>query len=310
MPTLPRSIAIAITILPHRLAGGPAKAAAAWTTASTGGIVVVKGSSSHPPRDPPRPGGRAAAVDDARIGRPRTLAMSRDDDDEDYNRRLWSAALEGMIDVPGASGLSSPEGVMYLAPVSVLPPREGAAAAGEWPASFADGCGVFSLTAHNPMGTTAPPDANDRADEALGRDVLALARGDGASGPGPGSAARVPRPRAWWRSFGFHEGEGWREDGYTLAFEPGDRDAGRAAVLGLAREYQQAAVYEYARVSSGLVTREVVYVDPPKNEHGEVALGGGGGVSRDVMVIVGAPPRSALSGRYRRAGAAVPDAGV
>ena len=335
MPTLPRSIVIAITILPHRLAGS-AKATAAWTS-TTGGIVA--GSSSSP-EDSGHPGGRAAAAD-VRIGRRRTsssFAMSRGDD---HNDHLWSTALDGMIDVPGASGLSSSEGVLYLAPAGGGSSRETTAMTAsssssssavvapppEWPAIFADNCGMFSLTAHNPMGMTAPPDANHRADEALERDILELVRQNASVVVGSdvsysGAAARVPPPRAWWRSFGFHEGEGWREDGYTLAFDPEDRDVGRDAVLDLARKYMQAAVYEYAWCGSGggTLTREVVHVvDPTRNERGEeeearVGGGGGGGGSRDVMAIVGAPPRSALSGRYRRDGAVgddgVPDDGV
>ena len=45
---------------------------------------------------------------------------------------LWASALDGMIDVPGADGLASADGVLYLAPSP-------AAEARRWPAAFADG---------------------------------------------------------------------------------------------------------------------------------------------------------------------------
>ena len=36
-----------------------------------------------------------------------------------------------------------------------------------------------------------------------------------------------PSPRAWWHSFGFNEKEGWREDGFSVAFAPEERQYAR-----------------------------------------------------------------------------------
>ena len=36
-----------------------------------------------------------------------------------------------------------------------------------------------------------------------------------------------PSPRAWWHSFGFNEKEGWREDGFSVAFAPEERQFAR-----------------------------------------------------------------------------------
>ena len=35
-----------------------------------------------------------------------------------------------------------------------------------------------------------------------------------------------PSPRAWWHSFGFNEKEGWREEGFSVAFAPEERQVG------------------------------------------------------------------------------------
>ena len=36
-----------------------------------------------------------------------------------------------------------------------------------------------------------------------------------------------PSPRAWWHSFGFNEKEAWREDGFSVAFAPEERQYAR-----------------------------------------------------------------------------------
>jgi hypothetical protein len=213
--------------------------------------------------------------------------------DGDANANLWSTALDGMIDVPGAGAISSSEGVLYLSPVATETPSPFPAendvptSSSPWPAIFADGGMAFSLTAHNPMGKSVPREDNIVANSHLERDIVDLVNSDVES-------ADVVRPRAWWHSFGFHEMEGWREDGYTVSFGPEDddgRDRARDAILELAGKYRQAAIYEYY-YERGTLMREVVYVDPVERKaRGEI---------KDVMTIVDvAPSRSALSGRCR-----------
>ena len=43
------------------------------------------------------------------------------------------------------------------------------------------------------------------------------------------------------------EEEIWREDGFAIVFEEKQRDSGRAAILALAHEYQQGAIFEYEK---------------------------------------------------------------
>jgi hypothetical protein len=149
------------------------------------------------------------------------------------------------------------------------------------------------------MGKNVPDEDNAIANMALEHDIVNLVDSDFESG--------TVRPRVWWHSFGFHETEGWREDGYTVSFDPendgndddddGDRrhvrnrrDLARDALLELAGKYHQAAIYEYT-YESGILIREVVYVNPMERK----ARGNG---IRDVMTIVAvSPSRSALSGR-------------
>ena len=146
-----------------------------------------------------------------------------------------------MIRVPGAEGLAAPNSVLYMAPTT-------AAAARRWPPPFENGP-VFSLTAHNPMGRDAPAAQNDAANRRLHAELWAL---------------DSPAPAARWHSFGFNAAEGWREAGFSLAFAAADAERGRAATLGLARKYEQAAIYEYG-VRDGKLYRTVVWCDgrPP-----------------------------------------------
>ena len=156
---------------------------------------------------------------------------------------LWGEALDGMIRVPGAEGLAAPNSVLYMAPTTAA-----AAATRRWPPPFENGP-VFSLTAHNPMGRDAPAAQNDAANRRLHAELWAL---------------DAPAPAARWHSFGFNAAEGWREAGFSLAFAAADAERGRAATLGLARKYEQAAIYEYG-VRDGKLYRTVVWCDgrPP-----------------------------------------------
>ena len=47
------------------------------------------------------------------------------------------------------------------------------------------------------------------------------------------------QPRATWRSFGFSEANPWREEGFTLAYDPGERIFGKKELTILAVRYKQ-----------------------------------------------------------------------
>ena len=192
---------------------------------------------------------------------------------------LWTTALDGMIEVPGCEQLSSAEGVLYLAPAPAAPESRSklfskSDAPVAWPKIFAKSV-VFSLTASNPQGSTAPAAWNREANAALEQEIGKLAAGRTA-------------PRAWWRSFGFNIPEGWREDGFSLAFAPEERLFARNAVLKLAHRFRQAAIYEYSVVDGELV-REVVWVTRAKQEEH--------GGSKEQMRLVRAPPQTKLAAR-------------
>jgi hypothetical protein len=99
------------------------------------------------------------------------------------------------------------------------------------------------------MGEAAPAAVNREANRKLQADIASLR----------------PVPRAWWHSFGFSAEEGWREDGFCVAFATDERRFARAQVLKLARAYRQAAIYQFS-YKDGVLLREVVWCDPTKQE--------------------------------------------
>ena len=120
---------------------------------------------------------------------------------------LWATAIDGMFNVPGCESLSSPDGMLYLVPASS---KEGGKPPAAWPKVFSKGV-VFSLTASNPMGIEATSEQNREANERLQEDILLLER------------SATTCPRAWWHSFGFNVKEGWREDGFSIAYANEER---------------------------------------------------------------------------------------
>jgi hypothetical protein len=177
---------------------------------------------------------------------------------------LWATACDGMIGVPGCAELSSDDGVLYMAPSSTAPDPM------KWPRIFSKGI-VFSLTASNPMGEDAPAAWNRQANAALEHEITHL-------------RSQV-QPRAWWHSFGFNAQEGWREDGFSLAFAYEERAYARNTMVKLAHKYRQAAIYAYT-VEDGYLVREVVWVDLKKQEqHG----------SKEYMHVLAAPPPTSLA---------------
>ena len=177
---------------------------------------------------------------------------------------MWAAAVDGMIDVPGCESLSSDEGVLYMMPSADAPARE-------WPRIFAKSA-IFSLTASNPMGMEAPAAANVRMNELLEEDLKRLR----------------PEPRAWWHSYGFNVNEGWRENGFSVAYGYEERVYGRQAILKLARKYRQKAVYMYV-FEDGHLQRDVIMVG---EKYGKSAEG-----AKEKMAILPSPPRSPLAAK-------------
>ena len=157
-----------------------------------------------------------------------------DDGDKEFNS-LWSDAIEGMIDVPGYA-----EKVLYLAPKPKQKDRDEhddsdlkSGLHPKWPEPFLNGRRVFCLTGHNPMGQTFPEEHNHKANLALQQRIADTIFSSSMT------------PYAQWHSFGFHITEGWQEDGFALSFDVIDVKRGRNLILKLAKEFQQAAIYEY-----------------------------------------------------------------
>jgi len=194
----------------------------------------------------------------------------------------WSTALDGWIDAPGCESLSAPNGVLYMAPSTA--PKEvlqGGEASADWPRIVSRSV-LFSLTAHNPMGKTHADDWNAAMNARLEADI--------------GEMRRPCTPRGFWHTFGFNVQEGWREDGFTLAFAKEERAFARSQVLSLAAKYQQAAIYAWrVEPDTGALVRELVWVDRLKQEQD-------GGAEERMVVLKGAPvdeAAAALGARSR-----------
>jgi hypothetical protein len=149
------------------------------------------------------------------------LAMSR----EEQLGALWSGAME-VIE------LSSSERC-FMSPLTTAPST---ARRISWPLELRTHA-VFALTAFDPPSRSARSLAeNTRANAAMYSAIAAL------------GALRC------YQSYGFDIGSGveggtsWREDGFTLLFPRADADAAREAVLAIARQFEQGAIFEYAPV--------------------------------------------------------------
>ena len=198
----------------------------------------------------------------------------------------WATAIDGMMDVPGCEQLSSPDGILFMAPkASVEAPGSNSEKKGwfssksaakedekkpAWPRIFSKSV-VFSMTAWNPMGKDAPLQQNVYRNQKLEKELDRL----------------KPEPRAIWHSYGFNAQEGWREDGFSIAYAHEERIYGKVAILKLARKYEQLAVYMYTvDKESGELVREVLWVDALKHEeHG----------SKETMSVLKAPPSTPLA---------------
>jgi len=87
---------------------------------------------------------------------------------------------------------------------------------------------MFALTGYNPMGEDRDLDSNQKENRQLKHDLQQLSN---------------PTPAYIWDSFGFaHD---WREDGFVVAYNKKDAQAGEAAIIELAKKYQQGAIYGF-----------------------------------------------------------------
>ena len=131
----------------------------------------------------------------------------------------------------------------------------------------------------------APYATNEAQNEYLARDLTKLR----------------PEPRAVWQAFGFHVNEGWRENGFSVAFANEERVFGRKSILKLARKYRQAAIYVYhfepapegaGRDNNGYIVRELLWVG---EDYGKID-------EKDStrMQILAAPPKTPLAAQEWR----------
>mmetsp|Transcript_24145 Transcript_24145/g.36222 ORF Transcript_24145/g.36222 Transcript_24145/m.36222 type:complete len:314 (-) Transcript_24145:56-997(-) len=203
--------------------------------------------------------------------------MNNNDNNNSNDQELndmWGSAIEGMIDVPGCE-----EHVLYLAPAAAVESTPATCSTEQitchsnfqnynWPEPFQKNRRVFCLTGRNPMGIDRPAAENSAANRMLAERLGSKA-----------FMSNHPTPFAQWRSFGFHVQEGWREDGFAVSYNEEDIGAGRSQILSLAREFQQAAIYEFGIERNGeslsssdasasvlLLKRRVVWCDEAKQK--------------------------------------------
>ena len=62
---------------------------------------------------------------------------------------------------------------------------------------------------------------------------------------------KSPVPKNVFKSFGYSLEEKWREDGFVVLFAPGEADDARAAIIEVAKEFKQGAIFEYHRSELG-----------------------------------------------------------
>ena len=144
-------------------------------------------------------------------------------------RELWATSRDAWIDVPREA-----RGTTFLRPLGA---GEDDARCERAMPRVVHGARMFAVTAHNPMGRVVSDVENARANARMEAELAA----DDACG-------------TRWRSFGFSEG--WREDGFVVAFE--DADVGRAKMVALAIRYEQGAIYEYEAEGETRLRRRTV----------------------------------------------------
>jgi Protein of unknown function (DUF3293) len=149
---------------------------------------------------------------------------------------LWATSFDAWINVPHHD-----EPIVYLRPASQEPPPDKDNNSNHYhhPTSschrlpaIVQQVSMFAITGYNPMGEDRPIGINRVANEQLRHDLEQLSN---------------PRPHYIWPAFGF--AEHWREDGFVVAYDPADRSAGEAAIVALAIEYQQGAIFGFDAIN-------------------------------------------------------------
>lgn len=84
------------------------------------------------------------------------------------------------------------------------------------------------------MGKDRDLETNQKANHALKQDLQRLLN---------------PKPTYIWDSFGF--ADQWREDGFIVAYPRLEESAGKAAIIDLAKKYQQGAIYGFTSNMKG-----------------------------------------------------------
>lgn len=134
---------------------------------------------------------------------------------------LWATSFDAWQNVPHHD-----ESIVYLRPVTkdsdlddttckILP-------------SIVKGVSMFAITGFNPMGETQDREVNRATNQQLHKDLENLTN---------------PRPLYMWHAFGF--AKDWREDGFVVAYDKADKRDGEAAIIALAKKYEQAAIYGF-----------------------------------------------------------------
>lgn len=95
---------------------------------------------------------------------------------------------------------------------------------------------LFAVTAFDPPGMTRSLEDNAEMNGQLWDKLRVL---------------QAPAPKHVYRSFGFSLTESWREDGFVIVFDNAQLDAARAAIVGIAKEFQQGAIFEYTASEAG-----------------------------------------------------------
>jgi len=157
-----------------------------------------------------------------------------DDDQGQRLMALWTGAGECMI-VSENGQIAEP---VFMAPVTDTPDPSKSV---KFPVVFTNTMRIFAMTAFDPPGESRSLEENARENHKLADAILAMR----------------PRPAFVWPSFGFDLREGWREDGFCLAFLPpkGSIERGSwspeayealsAVVVALAKRFRQGAIFGY-----------------------------------------------------------------
>ena len=151
-------------------------------------------------------------------------------------KELWADAYDAWRNVPG-----HPEKTVYLMPE---PSNKALLANKEIPPlpEAVRGAVLFGLTSWNPGGQDAPMEQNLSSYRSIQADLLAL------------------KPSCMWQSFGF-DLQGYRENGFTVAFPAEAAESSRSAVVEIAKKYGQGAIYEFRAaepISEGRIVRSTV----------------------------------------------------